>query len=81
MANLSKVRGQNKFLETHLRGTGRTLSTAQASANYGIQRLAARVYELRSAGRNVTTARNKSGATVYKISARDTKGSRARVFA
>jgi len=81
MANLSKVRGQNKFLESYLRGTGRTMSAAQASANYGIKRLAARVYELRAAGLNVTTARNKSGSTVYKISARDVTGSRARVFA
>jgi len=30
-----KVKGQSRFLEMHLRGTGRTLTEAQASARYG----------------------------------------------
>ena len=81
MANLAKVRGQNKFLETYLRGTGRTMSAAQAQANYGIQRMAARVYDLRAAGLNVTTIRRPGTTATYKISSRDMTGSRAKVFA
>ena len=34
--NLHKVKNQASFLETYLRGTNRTLSVAQAQANYGI---------------------------------------------
>ena len=36
MANLNKIKNQKAFLEGYLRGTGRTLSVAQAVANYGI---------------------------------------------
>jgi len=81
MANLAKVRGQNKFLESYLRGTGRTMSAAQAQANYGIKNIRARVYELRSAGLNVTTVRRPGTTATYRISSRDLTGSRARVFA
>jgi len=81
MANLSKVRGQNAFLETYLRGTGRTMSAAQAQANYGIMRMSARVYELRSAGLNVATIRRPGTTATYRISSRDLTGSRAKVFA
>lgn len=71
---------QTTFLEQHLRGTGRGLSVAQARATFGIQNLTARLSEMRSAGLRVRTATNKSGGTVYSISARDITGSRATRF-
>jgi hypothetical protein len=79
--NLNKVKNQASFLEKHLRGTGRTISVAQAQANYGIAKLTARISELRAAGLQVKTITNTSGNTAYKISARDVNGSRARMFA
>ena len=79
--NLNKVKNQTSFLEKHLRGTGRTLSVAQAQANYGIEKLTARISELRAAGLQVKTITNTSGNTAYKISARDVNGSRAKMFA
>ncbi len=79
--NLCKVKNQTAFLEGHLRGTGRTISAAQASANYGIKKLSARISELRSAGLKVSTSTNSAGNIAYKVSARDSAGSRARAFA
>lgn len=79
--NLHKVRNQKSFIETYLRGTGRTLSADQARANYGIAQLPARIYEMKQAGLVVKTVKNTSGNTAYKIVARDVTGSRARVFA
>ncbi len=72
---------QNEFLESYLRGTGRTLSAAQAEATYGIKNIRARMTQLRSAGLKVRTTRNTEGRTAYKISARDVTGSRAGLFA
>ena len=80
MANLAKVTNQVAFLEKYLRGTGRTLSAAQASANYGIKNLPARMSEFRKCGLQVKTMVNTTGKTTYTVSARDIKGSRARVF-
>jgi phosphoribosylformylglycinamidine (FGAM) synthase-like amidotransferase family enzyme len=79
--NLVKVKNQVSFLERYLRGTNKTLSVAQAQANYGIEKLTARISELRAAGLNVKTITNTSGNTAYKISARDLNGSRAKIFA
>jgi len=79
--NLHKVKNQASFLETYLRGTNRTLSVAQAQANYGITKLTARISELRAAGLNVKTVKNTAGNTAYRISARDVTGSRAKMFA
>ena len=79
--NLHKVKNQASFLETYLRGTGRTISVAQAQANYGIAKLTARISELRSAGLVVKTVKNSTGNTAYRISARDVNGSRAKMFA
>ena len=79
--NLVKVKNQVSFLERYLRGTNKTLSIAQAQANYGIAKLTARISELRAAGLNVKTITNTSGNTAYKISARDVNGSRAKMFA
>ena len=81
VANLAKVTNQVAFLETYLRGTGKTLSAAQAKANYGIGNLSARMSEFRKCGLNVKTDVNTTGNTVYAVSARDSKGSRARIFA
>ena len=79
--NLVKVKNQVSFLEKHLRGTNKTLSVAQAQANYGIAKLTARISEMRSAGLVVKTVKNSTGNTAYRISARDVNGSRARMFA
>jgi len=79
--NLHKVKNQKSFLETYLRGTNRTISVSQAKANYGIEKLTARIAELRAAGLNVQTVVNSSGNTAYRMSARDLTGSRAKMFA
>lgn len=79
-ANLAKVTNQTAFLERYLRGTGRTLSVAQARANFGIQNLSARMSELRRAGLRVVAAANTSGRVAYSVSSRSANGSRARVF-
>mgnify|MGYP000515758431 CR=1 FL=1 len=79
--NLNKVTNQKAFLESYLRGTGRTISAAQAKANYGIQQLPARMSELRSAGMVVKTTTNTAGNTAYKVVARDVNGSRSKIFA
>ena len=68
---------QNKFLESYLRGTGRTMSAAQAQALFGIKNIRARMSELREAGLRVTRGVNTTGNSAYRISARDVKGSRA----
>ena len=78
--NLVKVKNQVSFLERYLRGTNKTLSVAQAQANYGIAKLTARISELRAAGLNVKTIVNTSGNTAYRMSARDLTGSRAKMF-
>jgi hypothetical protein len=79
-ANLVKITNQTAFLERYLRGTGRTLSEAQAMANYGIKNLSARMSELRQAGLKVLAAPNSTGKVAYSVSARSNTGSRARVF-
>ena len=81
VANLNKVKNQKAFLETYLRGTGKTLSAVQAKANYGIAQLPARIFEMKQAGMVVKTVKNTSGNTAYKIVARDVNGSRSKVFA
>jgi len=72
---------QKAFLETYLRGTGRTLTAADAKARFGIQQLPARMSELRAAGLNVKTDVATTGKTRYAVTARDVNGSRAKVFA
>lgn len=72
---------QVEFLEDYLRGTGRTLSEAQARALYGIQNLRARISDLRQAGLRVRRDKNCEGRARYAISARDETGSRAKIFA
>jgi hypothetical protein len=69
------VKGQNRFLEMHLRGTGRTLTEAQASARYGIKNLTARVLDLRKLGLKVKVDNGH-----YSMVCRDVNGSRAKVL-
>ena len=71
---------QTAFLETYLRGTGRTITAADAKARFGIQNLTARVSELRAAGLNVKSDVATTGKTRYSMTARDITGSRAKVF-
>jgi len=78
MANLNMSGTQNEFLQKYLRGTGRTITAAQARANYGIMNLSARMSDLRNAGLKVSTVSTTSGKTAYRVSARDVNGSRAR---
>lgn len=81
VVNLHKVKNQKAFIETYLRGTGRTLSANQALSNYGIAQLPARIFELKAAGMVVKTVKNTAGNTAYRITARDVNGSRAKIFA
>lgn len=72
---------QVEFLEDYLRGTGRTLTEAQARATYGIQNLRARITDLRAAGLRIRTEKTTEGRAKYLVSARDVTGSRAKIFA
>lgn len=81
MAFTKITTNQNSFLESYLRGTGRSLSARQAEAMYGIKNLRARMTEFRHAGLKVTTKPNTEGRTTYSVSARDVTGSRASRFA
>jgi hypothetical protein len=72
---------QLEFLEGYLRGTGRSLSAAQADALFGIKNIRARMSECRSAGLKVSRDVNSAGRSAYRISARDVTGSRALRFA
>ena len=71
---------QNVFLEKYLRGTGRTITAADARARFGISNLRARMTELRQAGLRVNVDTSSTGTARYSISARDAAGSRARAF-
>lgn len=71
---------QKEFLEDFLRGTGRSLTEAQARATYGIKNLRARISELRAAGMIVRREKTADGRTRYAVSARDIDGSRAKIF-
>jgi Helix-turn-helix domain len=61
---------QRDFLINYLRGTGRELSSAQASSLYGIKNLRARISELRQDGYRVRTRVNTEGRTAYAVSRR-----------
>ena len=71
---------QNKFLETHLRGTTRTLTSAQARSLFGIQNLSARVSELRDLGLNVQTVPTKTARAAYRMSRRDVYGAQFKLL-
>jgi hypothetical protein len=73
---------QNKFLETYLRGTTRTLTAKQAENLFGIQNLSARVSELRDLGLNVQTIPTKTTRrAAYKMSRRDVFGCQFKIHA
>jgi len=72
---------QNVFLENYLRGTGRSLTAADAKARFGIGNLAARMSEFRDAGLNVRVTTATTGKAKYAVSARDVAGGRSKVFA
>ena len=65
---------QNEVLVNYLRGTGRTLTEAQAERQFGIKNLRARVLDLRNMGLVVNV---EDGA--YSIPSRDVNGSRAKI--
>lgn len=71
---------QNEFLETYLRGTGRTMSAAQAEATFGIKNLRARMSEFRTEGLRVKKEKNTEGRTAYRVSSRDLNGRRSYIF-
>ena len=71
---------QKEFLENHLRGTGREMSSAQARSTYGIQNLRARMTELRQAGLRVRKNKNTEGRTAYAVSRRDLFGDQFKLF-
>ena len=71
---------QTAFLETYLRGTGKTITSAVAKARFGIKNLSARMSELRDAGLVVRVDTATTGKARYAVSARDMFGSRAKVF-
>jgi hypothetical protein len=78
---MKTVKTQNQAIETYLRGTGRTLTAAQAAARFGIKNLRARMFELRGAGLNVRTdVASSTGKAKYYIPVRDVLGSKAKIF-
>lgn len=77
---MSKV-SQNAVLENYLRGTGRTLTEAQAAARFGIMNLSARMSEFRNEGLTVRVGRTTTtGKATYAVSRDNMFGSKARVF-
>jgi len=72
---------QKVFLENYLRGTGKSLTAADAKARFGIEQLPARMSEFRDAGLVVRVTKATTGKAKYAVSARDVNGSRAKVFA
>lgn len=72
---------QNEFLENYLRGTGRSITEADARARFGIMNLRARMSELRQAGLVVRREPATTGRARYAISSRAADGTRGRIFA
>jgi len=72
---------QKTFLEQHLRGTSRGLSSAQARETYGIKNLRARMTEFRQAGLVVRKQKNTTGRWAYSVSRRDVAGVQSKIFA
>ena len=81
MAFTTLTTTQKTFLESHLRGTGKALSAAQARETYGIQNLRARISEMRSAGLNIRKVVNTNGRNAYTIARRDVAGVQGKIFA
>ncbi len=70
-------KSQVVLLNDHLRGTGRTINSAQALKKFGIVNLTARLSDLRSWGLVV----NRIDTNTYVIPSRDIFGSRGKTFA
>ncbi len=81
MAFTTLTSTQKSFLESHLRGTGRALSSAQARETYGIMNLRARISEMRSVGLTVRKQINSTGKTAYSIARRDAAGVQSKIYA
>ena len=80
MAFTTLATTQKTFLESHLRGTGVAMSSAQASATYGIKNLRAVVSTMRQAGINVRKHTNTRGKTAYSMSRRDVFGFQGKIY-
>jgi hypothetical protein len=65
MATLKTTNQTQKIL--NFLSSGQTLTETQAVKMFGIQRVQARVAELREAGYAIYTNTNKSGATTYRL--------------
>jgi len=81
MAFTTLTSTQNQFLETYLRGTTRTLTSAQAAATFGVQNLRARVSEMRQNGLRIRKTTNSRGRTAYAVSRRDVFGDQFKLYA
>jgi hypothetical protein len=81
MSFTTLTKTQNQFLETYLRGTNRTLTSAQAAATFGVQNLRARISEMRQNGLVVRKTTNTKGRTAYAVSRRDVFGDQFRLYA
>ena len=71
---------QKTFVESHLRGTGAAMSSAQARETYGIKNLRAVVSTMRQAGLTVRKQLNTRGRTAYSISRRDAAGCQSMIY-
>ena len=80
MAFTQIVSTQKAFIESQLRGTGKTMSAAQARGTYGIKNLRAVVSTMRQAGINVRKQLNSQGRTAYSISRRDVFGFQSKIY-
>jgi hypothetical protein len=80
MSFTTLTKPQTQFLEGYLRGTGRTMSAAQAESTFGILNLSARMSDMRSAGLKVRKQTNTQGRTSYAISRRDVLGYQGKFF-
>lgn len=80
MAFTTLTTKQTTFLENHLRGTGRSLSSVQAAATYGIKNLRARMSDMRRSGLVVRKEKNTTGRTAYLVSRRDYAGCQGKIF-
>lgn len=80
MSFTTLVTTQKSFLESHLRGTGRAMSSAQARETYGIKNLRAVVSTMRQAGLKVRKQTNTKGRTTYSVSRRDVFGFQSKIY-
>lgn len=70
---------QKTFLEAHLRGTNRSLTSVEADLTFGIKNLRARISEMKSAGLRIRKE-SVNGRTSYSISRRDEYGAQFKLY-